>query len=188
MLAEKAGRKRYPRGAAIVELVAGAALGVAIGLGLLRVARISKPHDKELAQQAACGARLQTVGKAVGAYHEKNKYRDPPDAAALLIAADLSPKDLVCPSSGRKPAQTEDADDVDEYDDYVLVWGVRAMEKDLLRGFELPADHHQDGANVLLGAEAPIGTLQAAFQTDLSVYVGRLQGVNEYLAQRRVGR
>ncbi len=153
-------------------------------LGFLIVAlffSLSLPcKSKQLSKEAICGASLNGIGKGVVFYARENNDLYPPDLATLVQAGNVPSGMLLCPSSGTERATTTRPADIEAHCDYIYVSGFDSNPSgDLIRAFELPANHGQEFVNVLYVDFHVKGT------KDMNVFAGELQRLNDYIAEER---
>ncbi|HUU21057.1 MAG TPA: hypothetical protein VM389_00850, partial [Phycisphaerae bacterium] len=129
--------------------VASFVIGVVLGLVLVLCLLVPGPRAVGLAYRAACGANLGTIGRGVALY--LTEYgATPRDFQALLDKEFVSPGLLCCPGRARVEKVAPGAPWQDRCD---YVWTAPLtfdFEDRRIAAFELPGNHRNEGANVLM--------------------------------------
>ena len=115
---------------------------------------------RESANRAKCRSNLGAIGYAILLYEGENAGRYPDSLATLLKTEPLTPVLFVCPSSNDEAAEGGSQAVIlanmtkPHHVSYVYVGnGLTAatVKDDTLIAYELPANHHGEGMNMLFG-------------------------------------
>lgn len=142
----------------------------------------SRRPSGSLSDSALVAVNLKGIGNALGLYVHTHGGQDPPHLAALVKENLLATSLFVYRASGVERSQTDEPDDIDAHNAYVVVLGFSPHTPDyMIRGFSMPAYHHHEGLCVLYAG------IHVEFEQDPRPFMAQLQRTNEYLAERRAG-
>ena len=137
---------------------------LAIGAGGWGLSQAFKPRlivCRESGTRVKCASNLRQIGLGMQMYANENHGQLPPDLGTVLVTQDLTSEVFVCPASGdeRASGPTTQAllQDLQQpgHCSYVYAsplpatWS--ALTKDHVLVYELPANHLNDGMNILFG-------------------------------------
>ena len=159
-----AARARAPRDGGEVRSHAGYAITIAaFEIAIVLAAAIILPsmgRPRESSQRVKCASNLRQIGQAMLLYANENAGRYPPTIGLLLATQDMTSECFVCPSSdldkapGATNAQqaTALAATPAKHLSYVYLAAGQTLNgspADAIHAYEPPANHDDDGMNVL---------------------------------------
>lgn len=144
------------RGFAIAGLVLGLT-GFFISTMLIAILLPSLNRAREQANRIKCASNLRQVGQAIQIYANENKGQFPDTIDQLMLTGDLGPEALVCPTSndtiapGTTPHEHVASLATPGHLSYVYVGKGLTYRAgaDVVVAYEPPANHRNDGMNVL---------------------------------------
>lgn len=129
-----------------------------------------------------CKSHLRSVSIAASVYSGEYKSWPAPNVSYFVKEHFLGSKYFTCPSTGNKPTESGDINDLLKHCDYIYVPISSDVEpQDAMLAFELPANHNQAVVNF-----AQIdGCVKSVRHDDMDAFRQKVQDTNDLMARLR---